>query len=301
MIELWVLLSIGGAFFQNLRSAVQKHLKQHLSTTGATYVRFLYALPFSLIYLLSLRHFGGYQFPNLNAIFFAYIIFGSATQILFTFLLIWLFSFRNFATGTIFSKTETVQVAILGLVLLGDTLSFNAVIAIAISFVGVISLSLAETKITAKNLSQSLFKKTTLIGLACGAALGASVIFYRGATLSLGGEGFLMQSATALTIAVIIQTITMGIYIAIKQPKQIKALITHWRPSALVGIAGALASIFWFSAFTLQNASYVRAVGQIELVFTLLVSTIFFHEKILKKELFGIFCVILGILILLLT
>ncbi len=301
MFELWIPLTIAGAFFQNLRSALQKHLKAHLSTAGATYVRFFYAWPFSLLYVWGLTHFGGFEIPALNPTFFVYCLLGGASQILFTFLLVWLFSFRNFAAGTIYSKTETVQVAVLGLLILGDPLSIGAVVAIAISFIGVLALSVSETKITFGNLVTSLFEKPTLIGLACGAALGASVVFFRGAALSLGGEGFLIQAATALTVAVVIQSIVMGIYLALREPGQLSAVLVHWRPSLMVGISGALASIMWFSAFTLQNAAYVRALGQIELVFTMLVSAIYFREKIKGLELTGIFFIVAGILILVLT
>ena len=301
MFELWIPLTIAGAFFQNLRSAMQKHLKAHLSTAGATYVRFFYAWPFALLYVWGLTHFGGFEIPELNTTFFIYCIAGGASQILFTFLLVWLFSFRNFAAGTIYSKTETVQVAVLGLLILGDPLSFGAVIAIAVSFIGVLALSVAQTKLTFRNLVTSLYEKPTLIGLACGAALGASVVFFRGAALSLGGEGFLMQAAMALAVAVVIQSVAMGIYLAIREPGQIKAVLVHWRPSLSVGVAGALASILWFSAFTLQNAAYVRALGQIELVFTILVSTIFFREKIKSMELAGVVFIVGGILILIVT
>ena len=301
MIELWIPLTIAAAFFQNLRSALQKHLKAHLSTAGATYVRFFYAWPFALLYLWSLVYFGGFEVPELNITFFIYCIAGSASQILFTFLLIWLFSFRNFAAGTIYSKTETVQVAVLGLLILGDPLTIGAVVAIAVSFIGVLVISVAETKLTFRNLITSLYGKTTLIGLACGAALGASVVLFRGAALSLGGEGFIIQAATALTVAVVIQTISMGIYLAFREADQLRAVLVHWRPSLMVGVAGALASIFWFSAFTLQNAAYVRALGQIELVFTILASAFFFREKIKNMELAGIVFIIGGILILILT
>lgn len=301
MFELWIPLTIAGAFFQNLRSALQKHLKAHLSTAGATYVRFFYAWPFALIYLWGLTHFGGFDIPALNPLFFVYCLAGAASQILFTFLLVWLFSFRNFAAGTVYSKTETVQVAVLGLLILGDPLSLGAVVAIAISFIGVLALSVAETKITFRNLTTSMFEKPTLIGLACGASLGASVVFFRGAALSLGGEGFLIQAATALTVAVVIQSVVMGIYLVLREPGQLTAVLVHWRPSLMVGISGALASILWFSAFTLQNAAYVRALGQIELVFTMLVSAIYFREKVKGLEFAGIIFIVAGILILVLT
>jgi drug/metabolite transporter (DMT)-like permease len=301
MFELWIPLTIAGAFFQNLRSALQKHLKAHLSTAGATYVRFFYAWPFAVFYVWCLSYFGGFELPEINTTFFIYCLLGGASQILFTFLLVWLFSFRNFAAGTIYSKTETVQVAVLGLLILGDPLSIGAIVAIAVSFIGVLALSVAETKVTFRNLITSLFEKPTLIGLSCGAALGASVVFFRGAALSLGGEGFLMQAGMALAVAVVIQSVVMGIYLALREPGQLTAVLVNWRPSLMVGISGALASIMWFSAFTLQNAAYVRALGQIELVFTMLVSAIYFREKIKGLEVAGILFIVAGILILVLT
>jgi drug/metabolite transporter (DMT)-like permease len=301
MFELWIPLTIAAAFFQNLRSALQKHLKAHLSTGGATYVRFFYAWPFAVLYVWGLNEFGGFAIPAVNRTFLIYCLLGGLSQIIFTFLLVWLFSFRNFASGTIYSKTETVQVALLGLLILGDPLSIAAVIAILVSLVGVMVLSVAETKITPGNLIASLSEKPTLIGLTCGAFLGASVVLFRGGALSLGGEGFIMQAGFTLAVSVILQTVMMGAYLALREPGQLKAVIVHWRPSLSVGVAGVLASIGWFSAFTLQNAAYVRALGQIELIFTIIVSAVIFRENIKSSELFGIFFIIAGILILVLA
>jgi drug/metabolite transporter (DMT)-like permease len=301
MFELWIPLTVAAAFFQNLRSALQKHLKAHLSTGGATYVRFFYAWPFAVLYVWGLNEFGGFAIPAVNRTFLIYCLLGGLSQIIFTFLLVWLFSFRNFASGTIYSKTETVQVALLGLLILGDPLSIAAVIAILVSLVGVMVLSVAETKITPGNLIASLSEKPTLIGLTCGAFLGASVVLFRGGALSLGGEGFIMQAGFTLAVSVILQTVMMGAYLALREPGQLKAVIVHWRPSLSVGVAGVLASIGWFSAFTLQNAAYVRALGQIELIFTIIVSAVIFREKIKSSELFGIFFIIAGILILVLA
>jgi drug/metabolite transporter (DMT)-like permease len=301
MFELWIPLTIAAAFFQNLRSALQKHLKAHLSTGGATYVRFFYAWPFAVLYVWGLNEFGGFAIPAVNATFLVYCLSGGLSQIIFTFLLVWMFSFRNFATGTIYSKTETVQVAILGLLILGDPLSIAAGAAILISLIGVMALSVAGTKITPASLIASLGEKTTLTGLTCGAFLGASVVLFRGGALSLGGEGFIMQAAFTLAVSVVFQTVMMGAYLAVRERGQLKAVIVHWRPSLSVGVAGVLASIGWFSAFTLQNAAYVRALGQIELIFTIIVSAVIFREKIKSQEIAGIAFIIIGILILLLA
>ena len=301
MIEAWIPLTIAAAFFQNLRSALQKHLKSHLSTAGATYVRFLYAWPFAVLYLWGLASLGGFEVPEPNLTFLIYCVLGGISQIVFTFLLIWLFSFRNFAAGTVYSKTETVQVVILGLLILGDPLTFGAGVAIMVSLIGVMALSVAETKVTFRSLGVSLFERTTLVGLACGAALGASVVFFRGGALALGDDGFLIRAAMTLAVSVVIQTVIMGVYLLLREPDQLRAVVVHWRPSLSVGIAGALASIFWFSAFTLQNAAYVRALGQIELIFTVLASAILFREKVRALELIGVLFIGGGILILVLT
>ncbi len=301
MFELWIPLTIAAAFFQTLRSALQKQLKSRLSNSGATYVRFFYAWPFAVLYCWGLAAFGGFAVPEVTAEFLIYCFLGGLSQIIFTFLLIWLFSFRNFAVGTTYSKTETAQVAILGLLILGDTLSAGAVIAIIVSLIGVMVLSAAQTRITARNLFTSLAEKPTVIGLVCGAFLGASVVFYRGGALSLGGDGFIMQAAFTLAVSVVMQTVMMGAYMAFREKHQLKAVIVHWRPSLLVGVAGALTSVFWFSAFTLQNAAYVRALGQIELVFTFIVSILFFKEKTTRLEFLGVFFIVGGIFVLLLA
>jgi drug/metabolite transporter (DMT)-like permease len=299
--ELWIPLTIAAAFFQNLRSALQKHLKAHLSTGGATYVRFFYAWPFAVLYVWGLYTFGDFAIPAVNTTFLIYCFLGGLSQIIFTFLLVWLFSFRNFAAGTIYSKTETVQVALLGLLILGDPLGLAAVAAILISLIGVMALSVAGTRITPGNLLSSLREKPTLIGLACGAFLGASVVLFRGGALSLGGDGFIMQAAFTLAVSVVLQTVMMGAYLALREPGQLKAVIVHWRPSLSVGVAGVLASIGWFSAFTLQNAAYVRALGQIELLFTIIVSAVIFREKIKGPEILGTVFIVTGILFLVLA
>ncbi len=296
--EAWIPVTIAAAFMQNTRSALQKHLKSDLTNLGAAYVRFLYAWPFALIYLAGLHQWGGMELPRYNAVFLAYCVAGGLAQIIFTVLLMWLFSFRNFAVGTTYSKTEIVQIAILGFLILGDTLSLAAGAAIVVAVAGVILLSMGQTGTGLGSLLGGLTEKPTVIGLVCGAFLGASVVFYRGATLSLGYDGTVMAAAYTLAVSVVIQTVVMGLYIAVRERRTLVDVLVHWRWSLAVGISGALASMAWFTAFAMQNAAYVRALGQIELIFTLIASVVFFREKINKLETLGIIFIAGGILIL---
>ena len=85
-----------------------------------------------------------------------------------------------------------------------------------------------------------------------------------------------------------------------REPGQLTAVLKNWRWGGAVGVSGVVASIFWFIAMTMQNAAYVRAVGQIELVFTFIASYFIFKERTNRIELLGIGLIVAGIVIILL-
>jgi drug/metabolite transporter (DMT)-like permease len=299
-VDAWIPITVAAAFFQNLRSALQKHLKGRLSTTGATFSRFAYAAPLALVYVAALAALTGHDLPAPNPAFLAYAVVGGLAQITATALLLYSFSFRNFAVGTTYSKTETVQTAIFGLVILGDPLGIGAAAAIVISLIGVMAISVARTRMTFLGLLTSLAEKPALVGIASGAFFGLSAISYRGASLTLGEHGFLIRAAYTLACVTVFQTLVMAIYMRVREPGQVSAVLRAWRVSAWAGITGMIASACWFTAMTIQNAAYVRALGQIELVFTFAASIFLFHEWPNRAEVVGILLVIAGILLLLL-
>ena len=300
MTLLWIPLTIAAAFLQNVRSALQKHLKDRLGTTGATFVRFGYGFPFALLYLAGLAAFTDLPVPQLNLRFIIIVMIGGLAQIVATGLLVSLFDKRNFAVGTTYSKTETVQAAIFGLIFLGEAVSFNAAIGILVSLAGVIAISAARSPAGLRAIATSWTERPALIGLASGAFFGIAAVSYRGASLSLGGDGFIMQAAVTLAFALVFQTLVMGSYMAVREPAELRASLAAWRVAVWVGLSGALASIGWFTAMTIQQAALVRALGQIELVFTIAASTLIFRERIVRLELIGIILVVAGIIILIL-
>ena len=304
MIELWIPVTILAAFCQNLRSAVQKHLKGALSDTGATFSRFGYGFPFLVAYVLALHHGAGMAWPEPGAAFFIYGLLGGVTQIGATFCLVWLFSFRDFAVGTTYSKTETVQAALFGLVILGDGVGLAGAAAIFISLVGVMLLSTAKSGLDWRRLRLGWTERTALIGIFSGTLFGVSAVAFRAASLSLGdpgaadGPGFLMQAGFTLAFVILAQTAGMALWMAWREPGQLGAVLRSWRWAGLAGCAGALSSIGWFTAMTLQNVAYVRALGQIELVFTFAAGILIFRERSSRLEVAGILLVVAGILIL---
>ncbi|MCA8926852.1 MAG: DMT family transporter [Alphaproteobacteria bacterium] len=301
MFELWVPVTIGAAFLQNVRSAIQKHLKGRLSTTGATFVRFGFGMPVAIAYVLILHYVFHLPWPEPNATFAGYVVLGGLTQILATFLLVYLFGLRNFAVGTAYSKTEAIQAAVFGFVILGDPLSMGAGVAIIIGFAGVVMISVAHTALTAGSLVAATFSRTALIGLLSGALFGVSAVGYRGGSLAIGGgpDGFLMQAGFTLMWATIFQTIIMLAYMRWKEPGQTLAVARAWRPASLVGLAGVLGSVCWFTAMTIQSVAYVRSLGQIELIFTFASSYFIFKERPNKAETFGVILIAVGIVVLL--
>jgi drug/metabolite transporter (DMT)-like permease len=299
-VEAWIPITLSAAFFQNLRSALQRHLKGRLSTTGATFSRFAYAAPLALVYVLALASLTGEDLPAPNPTFLAYAAIGGLAQITATALLLYSFSFRNFAVGTTYSKTETVQTAIFGILILGDPLGLGAAAAIVISLIGVMAISVARTRMSLLGLLTSLAEKSALIGIASGAFFGLSAISYRGASLSLGDHGFLIRAAFTLACVTAFQTLVMAVYMRVREPGQVSAVFRAWRVAAWAGITGMIASAGWFTAMTIQNAAYVRALGQIELVFTFAASILMFHEWPNRTEVTGILMIIGGILLLLL-
>ncbi len=301
MIELWIPVTITAAFMQNLRSAVQKYLKGQLSTTGATFVRFGYGLPLAIAYV-ALLHFGvDLPIPSINTEFMLYTMLGGITQILATFLLVYLFGLRNFAVGTAYSKTEAIQAAVFGFVLLADPLSLGAGVAILIGFFGVALISVTNTKLTLATILKATFSRTAGIGLLSGALFGASAVGFRGGSLALGGgeEEFLMQAGFTLMCGITFQTLVILAYMQWKEPGQIKAVVRAWKPASMVGLSGVLGSICWFTAMTIQSAAYVRTLGQIELIFTFAASYFIFKERPNRTEIIGVLLIAAGIIVLL--
>ena len=299
--ELWIPITVFAAFMQNLRSALQKYLKGTLSTSGATFTRFLYATPAALLYLTGLVVFGGYALPAATVGFVLFTIIGGLSQIAATALLVYLFSFRNFAVGTAFSKTETIQTAIFGIIVLGEAISPAATIAILISLVGVIMLSVTKPPGSVRSVLTQCFEWPALIGIASGAMFAVTAISVRAASLSLASGDFVIRAAFALACATVFQTIVMAVYIWWREPGQVTAVIRQWRVASLVGLSGVLGSAGWFTAMALQNAAYVRALGQVELVFTFAVTYIYFREHTSRNELTGILLLVSGIVVLLLA
>ena len=301
--EAWILFTIAAAFLQNLRNGLQKSINGVLSTTGAAYTRFAFGLPLAILYWAVLR-FVLDDGLIWSWLFWLYAFVGGSAQILAMVALLRAFSLRGFAVGTAYAKTETVQTAIFTVILLGETVSVWAMMSILVSLIGIFMLSSAKSNMGLKAILFSLSQKAALFGLASAALLGLSAVSYRGAALSMKvteDAGALLPAASTLVVALAIQTALMTVYMATREQGQLSMVWQNRSKAMLVGITSMLGSVGWFTAMTLQNAAYVRALGQVELIFTFLTSVLIFRERITKAEIGGTLLIVGGVLILLLA
>lgn len=301
--ELWIGITFASAFLQNLRSTIQKHLKGSMGTTGATFARFGFGMPFALFYLAVLHLGFGKTMPSPNATFAIWAVMGAAAQIAATFLLVHLFSFRNFAVGTAYSRTEPAQAALFALIFVGESVNMGTLTAIAISVAGVMVISVARTQVTPISILTSITSRTALIGLSSGAFFGLSSVAYRSASLalapSLPAPDAVMQAAYTLVVVIVMQVATMLAWIVWKERQELPRIAKAWKPGIAVGFVGATASFGWFTAMTLQQAAVVKALAQVEMLFAFASTVLFFKERINRLELAGCLLIVLGVLSLL--
>ena len=295
----WIVVTIIAAFFQNLRSSFQKKINKEVSTIASTYVRFSFALPLAIIlFFVYFKDFSVFMEVIKQPGFLIDVTMASIFQVIFTFVLLYLFKFSNFVVGTSLSKTEVIQVAIFEYLILNEKLSKLGISGIVISTLGVIILSIKDLKLFLQN----IFSKTTLIGLISGLFLALSIVYFRSAALSLENFNSNFEKVlSTLLFGLLIPTIILTIYLLVFEKKEFKKLYNDKYDCILIGIGGFFASLSWFYAFSLTQASFVRAVGQIELLFSYFSSKYFFKEKVKLTEILGIVVFVIGVTILLIS
>ena len=286
---LWALFTVIAAASQTVRNATQRELTATLGTAGATHVRFLFGVPFALLFLAAVMIVGGEVLPRPPAIFWAWVLDGALAQIAATALMLAAMNDRSFVVVYAYIKTEPVQVALFGLIFLGDAVTLPAAILIATAGVVVMALKPGTT----------LGLRATLLGLAAGAMFALSAVGYRGSILSLGLPSYLMAATFTLVVGLVIQCVLLSLYLRLRDPAVLTSIVRHWRPSLLAGFMGALASQFWFLAFALATAASVRTLALVEVLFAQAISVFVFKQVTTSREALGIVLIVTGVALLL--
>jgi len=287
---MWWVVTLAAAVFQTSRTAMQHRLRSLLSVSGAGFVRYVYGAPLAAT-AVGIAALSGTEFPAVDWGFWPKIAGAGLAQIIATVFLIRAFDARDFAIGTVFSKTEVVQVSLFSLVFLGERLTAIGYASVALCLLGIVLL---VTK--GRRLSSAVFSDgAALFGLVAGAFFGMAAVGIRAASRDLAGGSSPVKAIIALAVMNTIQTVLHGGYLMVREPGQARLALHHWRSSAIVGVLSVCGSACWALAFVLQNAARVRTFGQVELLFTFTVSRLWFKERHVRAEYLASGLVLLGV------
>ncbi|MBV9824330.1 MAG: EamA/RhaT family transporter [Alphaproteobacteria bacterium] len=293
----WIPITLGAALAQTLRNAAQRHLTRDLGALGATLVRFLYGLPFAVVWLSAAWAISGFlPLPGITLGFVWWTVVASLSQIAATALLLRCMEERNFALGVAYAKTEVIQVAVFGLVLLGDRITLVGVLAILVATAGVILVSLPSGERSLARVIEGWTSRAAMLGVGSGAGFAIAAVGYRGAALALLTPSLVLAAAYSLLWAQTFQTLLLGGYLAWRRREIVIAVLNAWRVSLLAGAMGAAGSAGWFTAMALQPVANVRTLGLVELYFSYVVSRRVFRERLSTSELAGFVLLGLGLL-----
>ena len=295
----WVLITAIASLSQTLRSVFQKNLIEDVGVLASAYSRFIFALPFvALLSVLFLDTRDLVILLNFSSTTWFFLIAASICQILFTIVLIKLFTLRSFAIGVAFSKTEVIQTALLEIIIVGFILTSQVLSAIIIGFIGMLFMS--KQKLIGNLGYNTLFFKQVTLGVSCGIFLGLSSVLYKVALDSVTSDLIYKKVLILSFLALAFQSAIFGIYILVTEGTQnALKLMLIWKRGLPVGFFACAATFCWFYAFSLVDATLVRAVGQLEIVFSVLISFIFYKERITGFELIGMSLITISILALL--
>ena len=292
--DIWIYFTLLAAFMQAVRTAGQKQLTGQLSKIATTGVRYLYALPFAWGYMYWMLDYQNVGMPVFNQSFLMYAIGASVAQLIGTLCLVAAFSYRNFAVASSLSKTEAIQIAIIGALFFAESLSPMGWFSVIVGVFGVILLS--KVKFTVADIIQN---PGAGFGLASGLGLAMATLLIRESSLALNTH-LMVSASVTLVFLITAQSVMSLTYILIKELEQIAKMISQWRLCLFVGMTSLFGSIGWFTAASYQTAAYVKALGQVEFFITLILTYRVFKEKVTLLEYVGMGLSVISVLVLLL-
>ena len=296
---LWIPVVLCSAVAQTTRNAAQRSLTSTAGTMGATLVRFLYGLPFSLAWVGVMQVVSGEMtaLPHLTGRYIGWLLLGALAQASATALLVASMHRGNFVIAVTYSKTEVLQVAFLGALLLHEVPTGLAFLAMTIAVIGVVLLAAPSIPFRADT-GLSIIGPVAVFGLGAGSSFALAVIAYRIAGLEFmrtGPYSAWYVGGWTVLLAQLLQTAVICAWMACRSKTELGAVFSSWRVSGLAGLAGAVASITGVVAYILQAAADVRALSMIEVVLSYAVSKRFMHEQVSRTEQLGLILVMAGV------
>ena len=276
------------AFMQAWRNAFQKQLSTTVDVYGVTLARFIFALPLALLYISCLYHFQPVtESVHFNLRFAIYVLIAALSQIAATALMVQLFKQKNYAIGVGLAKSEAVLAAIIAVLFLSDHLSLLGWFGVAVGGFAVFLMS--------KGRDFSDFSVQTLcIGIGSGLCFAITSLLVREASLELDNLPFIHRAAWVLLMVIGTQCFLLLMYLGIFRRATLWAMWQRIGLTFRVSLCSFLASLGWFSAMSMQSVPIVKTLGQVEIIFSMLISAYFFKEKLARAEHLGIVLVVIA-------
>lgn len=288
MFSSWILFTLMAAFMQSWRNAFQKQLSATVDVYGVTLARFLFGFPFAVLYIFWLYQSHPIQLhTSFTPMFWVYILIAGCSQILATILMVMLFKQKNYAVGVGLAKSEAILAALIGVMLLQEHLSL-------LGWAGVVIGGAAVFLLSKGHQQQKLSLSTLMIGVGSGLSFAITSLLVREASLELSALPFLHRAAWVLLCVIGFQCISLLLYLVIFSRKTLKAMWQRIGLTFKVSVCSFMASLGWFSAMSMQSVAIVKTLGQIEVLFSLLISAYFFKEKLARSDHWGLCLVVIA-------
>lgn len=288
MMITWILFTLMAAFMQAWRNAFQKQLSTSVDVYGTTLARFIFSPIFAFSYLAFLYlHQPVTASVHFSDKFWLYIVIAGISQIYATALMVKLFQQKNYAIGVGLAKSEAILAALVGVLFLQEHLSTWGWIGVVIGGLAVFLLSKGKQQ-------SDLSFKTLMIGLGSGLCFAITSLLVREASLELSMLPFLHRAAWVLCSLISFQCIVLLIYLGFFSRTTLYKMWQRVGLTLRVSICSFLASVGWFSAMSMQTVAIVKTLGQVEILFSLLISAFFFKEKLAKTDHLGLWLVIVA-------
>ncbi|MEM8917950.1 MAG: DMT family transporter [Pseudomonadota bacterium] len=293
---IWIPAALLAALFLAWRMAVQQRIRAEMSVNAAALSRFFFGWPIACVMLAGyMLVVGKTALPDLSVSFWTFAWLAAFAQMLATNLIIMSFGFRNLVSGTAYMKTETLIVALLGWLILGEILAPLAWLGIGIAFLGILFVSIEGG---AKGLIQwlrGLKQPAALTGLSAGFLFALTAIFIKQSANAVIDVERTYAGLIVLTAVLGFQALMQGAYVLIREPDQFRAMLSRWRVTAPVGILAATASAGWFIAYAHGPVALVGILGQTQILYTLGFGRFYLKEPLSQSELTGIMLVGAGV------
>ena len=278
---LWIFLAAAAAPLQVARNAMQRGLVGDAGPWGATLVRFLFGLPFSILIFAVMWTITPDAQPDPSARFWIAAVVGAISQVAATGALLMAMRSSGFAVAIMLQQSSLPMAAILGWLVLGDVLGVAAWLGVAVGTIGLVVLSWPRQGQAKSDLPGGL------LGLAAGAAFAVAFNAYRQAGQAFDAGHPLYSAAAALLVAQTMQSVVLSSILGLTRPQALRSVFGTWKPSLAAGFFGSAASACWFGALALAPAAPVRAIGLIEGPIAAAVGRRLFKERLTPRQWIG--------------